>query len=162
VHPISALQTEWSLWWREIEDEILPAARALGVGVVAYSPLGRGFLTGAVTSEEFAAEDFRARDPRFHGAHLRTNLALVSELRSMAAERDATVGQLALAWLLAQGEDVVAIPGTRQADRLAENAAAAAITLSATELERIDALAPRHAWSGDRYSFATDTARSAA
>ncbi len=162
VHSISALQTEWSLWWREIEDDVLPTARRLGIGLVAYSPLGRGFLTGAVTADAFAPDDFRRRDPRFHGEHLQRNLALVDEVRRLAAEHDATPPQLALAWLLAQGQDVVPIPGTKHRERIEENAGAVDIELSAADLDRLEALAPRRAWSGDRHSFATHTTRTAA
>ncbi|HEY6353427.1 MAG TPA: aldo/keto reductase [Burkholderiaceae bacterium] len=162
VHPISALQTEWSLWWREIEDEILPAARRLGIGIVAYSPLGRGFLTGRVTGDALGDEDFRSRDPRFHGEHLERNLALIAEVRRLAAEHQATPAQLALAWLLHQGDDVVAIPGTKHRQLLQENAAANSIALSPDDLHRLEALTPRTAWSGDRYSFATCTTRTVA
>lgn len=154
THPISALESEWSLWWREIEDDVLPAARRLGIGIVPYSPLGRGFLTGAVATDTLEADDLRRGDPRFAGPALEHNQALVDEVRRVAAEREATPGQLALAWLLAQGEDVVPIPGTKRRVRLEENAAAAAITLSRRELDRLEAAAPRAAWSGDRHSFA--------
>lgn len=159
VHPISALQTEWSLGWREIEDDVLPAARRLGIGVVAYSPLGRGLLTGAVSADAFGANDFRRRDPRFHGEHLRRNRALVDELRRLAAEHDATPAQLGLAWLLAQGQDVVAVPGTKRRERIEENAGAVDIELSVGDLSRLEELVPRRAWSGDRHSFATQTTR---
>lgn len=151
VHPISTLQCEWSLWWREVEDDVLGVARRLGIGLVAYSPLGRGFLTGSVTTEAFGADDLRRRDPRFHGEHLERNLALVGAL---AGERGVTSAQLALAWLLAQGDDVVPIPGTKWRELLDENAAAAAISLSPAELDRLEAAAAREAWSGDRRSFA--------
>jgi len=154
THPITALESEWSLWWREIEDDVLPAARRLGIGIVPYSPLGRGFLTGAVTTDTFDVDDLRRRDPRFAGQALEHNRALVDEVRRVAAEREVTPGQLALAWLLAQGDDVVPIPGTKRRERLEENAAAAAITLSPTDLDRLEAAAPRAAWSGDRQSFA--------
>jgi aryl-alcohol dehydrogenase-like predicted oxidoreductase len=161
VHPISAVQCEWSLWWREVEDDVVPAARRLGIGVVAYSPLGRGFLTGAVATADLDADDFRRRDPRFAGAELTRNEAVLDAVASMAAERGVTQAQLTLAWLLAQGEDVVAIPGTRRAQRVTENIAAAAVRLSPTDLRRIEEIAPRQAWAGDRQSFAARlTARS--
>ncbi len=154
VHPITAVQLEWSLFWREPEDDVIPAARRLGIGVVPYSPLGRGILTGALPSSGFGSGDFRANDPRFAGVDLTRNLALVDALRHLAEERGASPGQLALAWLLAQGADVVPIPGTRSAHRVAENAAAAALELSPTGLARIEQIAPRSAWTGDRFSFA--------
>lgn len=154
VHPISAVQFEWSLTWREAEDDIVPAARSLGTGLVAYSPLGRGLLTGALPSGQFGQGDFRAGDPRFGGENLPGNLALAAAIRDLAAGYGATAGQLALAWLLARGPDVVPIPGTRRATRLAENAAAAELELTAADLDRIEAAAPRGAWSGDRQSFA--------
>jgi aryl-alcohol dehydrogenase-like predicted oxidoreductase len=152
VHPITALQTEWSLWSREIEDEILPTARELGIGIVPYSPLGRGFLTGQIKSaDDFAPDDFRRHNPRFQGENLQRNLALVQEIRTMAAEKDAEAGQLALAWLLAQGDDVAPIPGTRRIPYLEQNAAAAFVTLTIEDLARIEALAPRGIAAGDRY-----------
>jgi aryl-alcohol dehydrogenase-like predicted oxidoreductase len=154
VHPISAVQFEWSLTWREAEDDIVPAARSLGTGLVAYSPLGRGLLTGALPSGQFGQGDFRAGDPRFGGENLAGNLALAAAIRDLAAGYGATAGQLALAWLLARGPDVVPIPGTRRAARLAENAAAADLELTAADLDRIEAAAPRAAWAGDRQSFA--------
>lgn len=154
VHPITALQCEWSLWWREVEDDVVPAARTLGIDLVPYSPLGRGFLTGTVNTGGFAPGDFRLRDARFQGAHLERNLALVGEIRSLAMQHDATPGQLALAWLLAQGNGVVPIPGTKHSARLDENAAAVEIALSAADLDRLEAVAPRGGWSGDRDSFA--------
>jgi aryl-alcohol dehydrogenase-like predicted oxidoreductase len=154
AHPIAAVQCEWSLWWRDVEDDVLPAARRLGIGVVPYSPLGRGFLTGAVHTGAFAPGDFRRHDPRFHGASLERNAALVGEIARLAAEHEVTAAQLALAWLLAQGADVVPIPGTKRPDRLGENAAAADVELSAAGLARLEAAAPRDAWSGDRQSFA--------
>ncbi len=154
VHPISALQCEWSLWWREVEDDVVPAARRLGVGLVAYSPLGRGFLAGSVTTTEFGADDFRRNDPRFAGAELARNEAVVAEVGRLASARGVTPAQLTLAWLLAQGEDVVPIPGTRRRARLEENAAAADIELSPQDLDQLQAIAPRTAWAGDRQSFA--------
>ncbi len=154
VHPISALQCEWSLWWREVEDDIVPTARRLGVGLVAYSPLGRGFLTGAVTTQTFSGDDFRRDDPRFIGAALARNQAVVDEVGRLSGARGVTPAQLTLAWLLAQGDDVVPIPGTRRLKRLDENAAATALELSADELDRLQAVAPRTVWAGDRRSFA--------
>ncbi|MBV9381848.1 MAG: aldo/keto reductase [Streptosporangiaceae bacterium] len=154
VHPIAALQCEWSLWWRDVEDEVLPAARRLGIGVVPYSPLGRGFLTGGLDPAALTRDDIRHRDPRFQGGQLARNRALVGELRLLAEEKGVTSGQLALAWLLAQGPDVVPIPGTKRRDRLAENAAAAAVELSPADLGRLETVAPREAWAGDRDSFA--------
>jgi aryl-alcohol dehydrogenase-like predicted oxidoreductase len=162
VHPVSAVQFEWSLTWREAEDEVVPAARRLGVGLVAYSPLGRGMLTAAM-SPDFGPGDFRAGDPRFRGGDLTRNLALVGAVADVAAGLGITAGQLALAWLLARGPDVVPIPGTRRASRVAENAAAAGVRLTAADLARLEAAAPRAAWAGDRTSFAAPaTARTAA
>jgi aryl-alcohol dehydrogenase-like predicted oxidoreductase len=150
VHPITALQTEWSLWTRDIEEHILPAARELGIGVVPYSPLGRGFLSGRFTSpEELDENDFRRHGPRFTGENLERNLALVEKVREIAAEKGCTPGQLALAWVLAQGEDVVPIPGTKRRTYLEENLAAVDVRLSAEDLARIDAEVP--AAAGDRY-----------
>ncbi|MFI6512161.1 aldo/keto reductase [Streptosporangium sp. NPDC050855] len=154
THPISAAQYEWSLWWRDIEDDVLPTARRLGIGLVPYSPLGRGFLAGAVTADTFGAGDFRGGDPRFQGENLERNRALVAEVRRLAAEREVTPAQLSLAWLLAQGDDVVPIPGTRRAARLAENARSAEIVLSPADRDLLEAAVPRAAWSGDRRAFA--------
>jgi len=154
VHPITAVECEWSMWWREVEDEVVPTARRLGIGTVAYSPLGRGFLSGALDTESFGPQDFRRRDARFQGEHLARNRARVAALGQFAAERGVTAGQLALAWLLAQGQDVIPIPGTRHSARLEENAGAAEVELSPEDLERLEALAGRTAWSGDRDSFA--------
>ena len=152
VHPISALQTEYSLWTRDPEDSVLPTVRELGIGFVAYSPLGRGFLSGAITKpDDLAEDDFRRRNPRFQGANFDKNLELVERVREIAAERGVTPGQLALAWLLAQGEDIVPIPGTKRREYLEENAAASGIELSADELERIDEAAPAGVTAGDRY-----------
>jgi aryl-alcohol dehydrogenase-like predicted oxidoreductase len=152
THPITALQSEWSLWTRNIEDAVLPVVRRLGIGIVPYSPLGRGFLTGQITSpDDFAPDDFRRNSPRFQGENFQRNLDLVAEVRRMADEKHITAGQLALAWLLAQGEDVVPIPGTKQRTKLEENAGACAVTLSKDDLQRLEALAPRDAWSGARY-----------
>lgn len=154
VAPISAVQTEWSLFWREVEDELVPAARELGINVVAYSPLGRGLLTGAVRGDQSAAGNFRSSDPRFIGAAIETNISVVDTLSELARVNDCTTGQLCLAWLLAQGSDVYAIPGSRRAERLVENAAAATIELSPDTLRRIEAVAGRDRWAGDRQSFA--------
>src|SRR6202034_174366 len=143
IHPIAALQSEWSLWSRDIEDEIVPTARELGIGIVPYSPLGRGFLTGEITTvEDLAADDFRRHSPRFAGENFQRNLELVERVRALAAEKDCTPGQLALAWLLHQGEDVVPIPGTRRINRLEENVGALEVVLSAEDLRRIDEVAP--------------------
>ena len=152
VHPISALQTEYSLWTRDPEDAVLPTVRELGIGFVAYSPLGRGFLSGAITKpDDLAEDDFRRRNPRFQGSNFDKNLELVERVREIAAGRDVTPGQLALAWLLHRGDDVVPIPGTKRREYLEENAAASEIELSADELERIDEAAPAGVTAGDRY-----------
>jgi aryl-alcohol dehydrogenase-like predicted oxidoreductase len=154
AHPIAALQLEWSLTWRECEDEVIPAARRLGVGIVPYSPLGRGLLTGTLTASSAAQAPMRAQDRRFAGEALDRNLQLVDAVAKIAREHGATPAQLALAWLLAQGRDVTPIPGTKRRDRLAENLAAAALTLSAEDLEQLENAVPRSAWAGDRSSFA--------
>jgi aryl-alcohol dehydrogenase-like predicted oxidoreductase len=154
VHPIAAIEFEWSLSWREPEDDVVPAARAAGAGLVPYSPLGRGLLTGKLPTGPFAPGDFRAADGRFAGDALDRNLTLVGELSRIAEKRGVTTGQLALAWLLARGRDVVPIPGTRNHARVTENAAAADIVLSADDLATLEAAAPRAAWTGDRRSFA--------
>jgi aryl-alcohol dehydrogenase-like predicted oxidoreductase len=154
VHPLAAVELEWSLSWREPEDDVIPAARALGIGVVAYSPLGRGLLTGALPAGSFGAGDFRAGDARFAGANLDRNRALVAELQRLATERGVSLGRLALAWLIAQGPDVVPIPGSRRRARVLDNAAAAAVTLSADDLAALERAVPRDAWQGDRRSFA--------
>ena len=154
VHQVSAVQCEWSLWWREVEDDVVPAARQLGIGVVGYSPLGRGFLTGSVGTQDFGEGDSRRQDPRFSGTDLAQNQEVIDAVATFAAARGVSAAQLTLAWLLAQGDDIVAIPGTRRADRVTENVAAAALSLSPAELERIEQLAPRRAWAGDRQSFA--------
>lgn len=154
THPISAAQYEWSLWWRDIEDDVLPTARRLGIGMVPYSPVGRGFLAGPVGVDGFGAGDFRQNDPRFQAENLKQNEAIVAEVRSLAAARGVTPAQLVLAWLLAQGDDVVPIPGTRRAERVEENAKAADVELSQDDLDRLEAVAPRDAWVGDRQSFA--------
>src|SRR6266480_5423 len=155
THPITALQSEWSLWTRDLEDAVLPIARRLGIGIVPYSPLGRGFLTGQINSpDDFAPDDFRRTNPRFQGENFQRNLDLVAEVRSMADEEHITSGQLALAWLLAQGDDVVPIPGTKQRTKLEQNVGACAVTLSMDDLQRLEAIAPKGAWSGARYANA--------
>src|SRR5205809_742898 len=152
THPISALQTEYSLWTRDPEDEILPAVRELGIGFVAYSPLGRGFLTGQIRSEDdFAEDDFRRFNPRFQGENMRRNLELVERVREVADEKGVTPGQLALAWTLAQGDDIVPIPGTKRVRYLEENAGAIDVELTEDDLARLDELAPAGAAAGDRY-----------
>jgi aryl-alcohol dehydrogenase-like predicted oxidoreductase len=153
THPITALQTEYSLWERALEAEILPAARELGVGVVPYSPVGRGFLTGAITSlEDLPADDFRRTDPRFAGENLARNLALVEQVRALAATVGATPVQVALAWLLAQGEDLVPIPGTKRVRYVEENAAAADLRLDPQTVQALSAAAPPGATAGERYA----------
>ncbi len=152
IHPISALQTEYSLWSRDPEDEILPTIRELGIGFVPYSPLGRGFLTGAITSpDDFAPDDFRRRSPRFQGDNFAKNLQLVDQVKAIATEKGVTPGQLALAWLLAQGDDIVPIPGTKRRSYLEENIGATKVTLTAEDLSRIDAFAPKGIAAGERY-----------
>jgi aryl-alcohol dehydrogenase-like predicted oxidoreductase len=153
VHPISALQSEWSLWSRDLEVEMVPLARELGVGIVPYSPLGRGFLTGQITSvDDFDAEDFRRVNPRFMGDNFAKNLELVEAVRAIAAAKECTPGQLALAWVLAQGEDVVPIPGTKRVSYLEENVGALAVDLDDADLAAIDATFPADAAAGDRYA----------
>jgi aryl-alcohol dehydrogenase-like predicted oxidoreductase len=155
VHPITALQTEYSLWSRDIESDILPACRELGIGLVAYSPLGRGFLSGQIkTIDDLADDDWRRSNPRFQGANFAKNLELVDRLREIASEKSCTPAQLALAWLLAQGNDIVPIPGTRRVERLDENTGAVEIALSAQELAAIDAVMPQDAAAGTRYAEA--------
>jgi aryl-alcohol dehydrogenase-like predicted oxidoreductase len=155
VHPIAALQSEWSLWTRDIEAGVLAAARAHGIGIVPFSPLGRGFLTGAITSPaDFGPDDFRANNPRFQGENFDRNLDLVAAVTKLAAEKGCTPGQLALAWVMAQGPDVVPIPGTKRPAYLEENAAACWIELSAEDLARLDKVAPPGAAAGERYPFA--------
>ena len=150
VHPITALQTEYSLWTRDVEAEILPTCRELGIGFVPYSPLGRGFLSGRFKSpDELDENDFRRHGPRFQGEALEQNLQLAAKVEELAGEKGCTAGQLALAWVLAQGDDVVPIPGTKRRTYLEENLAAADIELSAADLAHIDAEVP--AAAGDRY-----------
>jgi aryl-alcohol dehydrogenase-like predicted oxidoreductase len=150
---ISAIQNEWSLWSRDLEDEVLPTARELGIGIVPYSPLGRGFLTGEITRiEDLAPDDFRRASPRFQGENFQRNLDLVARVRELAAERGVSAAQLALAWVHAQGDDVVPIPGTKRRRYLEENVAALDIKLNESDLRRIEEVAPRGAFSGDRYA----------
>jgi aryl-alcohol dehydrogenase-like predicted oxidoreductase len=152
VHPISALQTEYSLWSRDPEDEILATVRDLGIGFVAYSPLSRGFLTGQIKSiDDLAPDDYRRYSPRFQGENFARNLELVERVTDIASEKGVTPGQLALAWVLAQGEDIVPIAGTKRRAYLEENVAASNITLSAEDLARIDEVAPRGVAAGTRY-----------
>jgi aryl-alcohol dehydrogenase-like predicted oxidoreductase len=152
VHPISALQSEYSLWTRDPEDEVLPLLRELGIGLVAYSPLGRGFLTGEIRSpEDLAEDDFRRSNPRFQGANFERNLELVRRVQEIAAEKDCTPGQLALAWVMAQGRDIVAIPGTKRRSYLEQNVAASELELTDEDLARIDEAAPHGSAAGDRY-----------
>lgn len=152
VHPIAALQTELSLWTRDAEAVLLPLCRDLGITFVAYSPLGRGFLTGAFRSPgDLADDDWRRQNPRFAAGNFERNLALVGEVERLAAARGVSAAQLALAWVLSRGPHVVAIPGTRRLERLAENAAAAGLTLTPAELEALDAIAPPGAAAGERY-----------
>jgi aryl-alcohol dehydrogenase-like predicted oxidoreductase len=152
VHPIAALQTEYSLWSREPEDELLELTRQLGITFVAYSPLGRGFLTGSLKSpDDLAPDDWRRKNPRFQGENFTKNLELVEELEAMARAKGTTAAQLALAWLLTRGKNVVPIPGSRRIDRLEENAAAADIKLTDNELYRLELIAPVGAAAGTRY-----------
>ena len=152
VHPITALQSEWSLWTRGIEAEIVPAARELGVGIVPYSPVGRGFLTGRYTSvDDLSADDFRRNNPRFQGDNLEANLAIVQRVREVADDVGCTPVQLALAWLLHQGEDVVPIPGTKRVKYVEENAEATDIALTADHLAALEEAAPVGAAAGGRY-----------
>jgi aryl-alcohol dehydrogenase-like predicted oxidoreductase len=153
VHPISALQTEYSLWSRDVEDEILPAIRELGIGLVAYSPLGRGFLSGRIRSvDDLEAGDFRRDNPRFQGENFEKNLELVERVEELAAAKGCTAAQIALAWVLAQGEDIVPIPGTTRVKNLDENVAALHVELSDEELRDLEAVFPKGAAAGDRYA----------
>ena len=152
VHPITALQTEYSLWTRDPEPEILPLCRELNIGFVAYSPLGRGFLTGQIKRpEDLAEDDFRRHNPRFQGENFQKNLDLVTRVQEMAEGKGVTAAQLALAWVLHQGDDLVPIPGTRRVTRLEENLAALQITLTADELEALASLMPLGVAAGTRY-----------
>jgi aryl-alcohol dehydrogenase-like predicted oxidoreductase len=153
VHPIAALQTEYSLWSRDPEDEILPTVRELGIGFVPYSPLGRGFLTGQIKRiEDLETDDYRRGSPRFQGENFRKNLDLVEEINAIAAEKRCAPSQLALAWVLAQGKDIVPIPGTKRRKYLEENVGALAVELTPADLARIDRAFPRGAASGERYA----------
>jgi aryl-alcohol dehydrogenase-like predicted oxidoreductase len=152
VHPITALQTEFSVWTRDCEEEILPTVRELGIGFVAYSPLGRGFLTGTVKRpDDLAPDDFRRRSPRFQDENLRKNLVIADRLGTLAHEKGVTPGQLALAWLLAKGRDIVPIPGTKRRPYLEENVAAAAIPLTPEDVARLDRSIPAGITVGARY-----------
>jgi len=151
VHPISALQSEYSLWSRDIEDEIIPTLRELGIGLVPYSPLGRGFLTGQITRfEDLDADDYRRHSPRFQGENFDKNLHLVEKVKDLAAQKGVTAGQLALAWVMAQGEDIVPIPGTKHRKYLEENVAAVQIQLTEQELAEIEEIMPKGVASGSR------------
>jgi len=152
VHPISALQTEYSLWTRDPEDEILPTVRALGIGFVAYSPLGRGFLSGRIRSlDDLDKDDFRRFNPRFQGDNFTRNLDLVNQVRAVATEKGVTPSQLALAWVLSRGADVIPIPGTTRRSHLEENLGALEIDLTPEDLDRIESAFPKGATAGDRY-----------
>src|SRR6185369_3992251 len=153
AHPITAVQTELSLWSRDAEAEVLPAVRELGIGYVAYSPLGRGFLTGQLKSpSDFAEDDFRRNQPRFQGENFDRNIELVREVGKLAEEKGCTTAQLALAWVLAQGEDIVPIPGTKHIRYLDDNIGALDVTLSREDLDRLDAILPPGAAAGERYA----------
>lgn len=155
VHPISVLQSEYSLWSRDPEDEVLPTLRELGIGLVAYSPLGRGFLTGQITRfEDFDADDYRRLSPRFQGDNFAKNLYLVEHIKAIAAHKGVTAGQLALAWVMARGDDIVPIPGTKRRKYVEENVAAGAVAISPTEMAEIDRALPKGAAAGDRYPAA--------
>jgi aryl-alcohol dehydrogenase-like predicted oxidoreductase len=155
VHPIAALQTEYSLWSRDPEEEILPTCRQLGIGFVPYSPLGRGWLTGKIRKpEDLAADDWRNKHPRFQGENFQKNLDLVGRVEHLAHDKGCTPSQLALAWLLAQGEDIVPIPGTKRRLFLEENAGAADLTLKDSDLRRIAEVVPKGVAAGPRYSEA--------
>jgi len=152
VHPITALQTEYSLWERTPEDKILPTTRELGIGFVPYSPLGRGFLSGRITSiDDLAVDDFRRRGPRFQGENFQKNLDLVEKVKEIANEKDITASQLALAWVLSRGEDIVPIPGTKRVKYLEENVGAVDVELTADDLRRLDEAFPQGVAAGDRY-----------
>jgi len=152
VHPVSALQSEYSLWTRDPEEEVLPTLRELGIGFVAYSPLGRGFLTGQLKSpDDFAEDDYRRNSPRFQGENFSINRELVGRITAIAERKGITPGQLALAWVMAQGSDIVPIPGTKRRKYLEENIASGAMTISAAEMAEIAAALPKDAAAGDRY-----------
>ena len=152
MHPITALQSEYSLWTRDPEEEVLGVCRELGIGFVPYSPLGRGFLTGQIKSfEDLAEDDYRRTAPRFQGENFQRNLDLVNQVKEIAREKHCTPAQLALAWVLAQGEDVVPIPGTKRRKYLRENVDALEVLLNADDLERINEVAPKDVAAGSRY-----------
>jgi aryl-alcohol dehydrogenase-like predicted oxidoreductase len=152
THPITALQTEYSLWTRDLEADILPTVRELGIGLVAYSPLGRGFLTGAIQRpDDLAADDWRRNNPRFQGENFQRNRDLVAAIQQMAEQKGVTAAQLALAWVLAQGADIVPIPGTTRPERVDENVGALEVELTDAELEQLDEIAPLGAAAGMRY-----------
>jgi aryl-alcohol dehydrogenase-like predicted oxidoreductase len=153
VHAITALQSEYSLWTRDPEGRVLPTCRELGIGLVAYSPLGRGFLTGQITSyEDFAPDDYRRNSPRFQGENFQRNLDLVKKVEDIARRKNCTPSQLALAWVLAQGDDIVPIPGTKRVKYLEENVGALDVNLSADDLEQIEKILPKGAAAGQRYN----------
>ena len=155
VHPATALQSEWSLWTRGVEDEVVPTCRELGIGIVPFSPLGRGFLTGGITRvDALPADDMRRNLPRFAEGNLDRNLRIVAALRELAGEKGVTAGQLALAWVQSRGADVVPIPGTKRRKYLEENAAAATLELSGEDIARIEAAVPADAVAGERYPSA--------
>jgi aryl-alcohol dehydrogenase-like predicted oxidoreductase len=157
VHPVTAVQSEYSLWTRDVEAHVLPTLRALGIGLVPYSPLGRGFLTGAIRSvESLDEDDFRRGNPRFADANLQRNLHIVDEVEAVAREAGATPAQVALGWVLAQGDDIAAIPGTKRVSRIEENSAADALVLTADQLARLTAIGPP---AGDRYADMTPVGR---
>jgi aryl-alcohol dehydrogenase-like predicted oxidoreductase len=152
-HPISALQTEYSLWTRDPEDEVLPTVRELGIGFVAYSPLGRGFLSGQIRSpDDLDEDDFRRANPRFQGANFARNLEVVERVRAMADEKGVTASQLALAWVLSRGDDVVPIPGTKRRRYLEENVAPVEVELTPAEIDDIESVVPKGAIAGERYA----------
>ncbi|WP_076789267.1 aldo/keto reductase [Chlorobium sp. KB01] len=152
VHPLTALQSEYSMWSREPEEEVLPTLRELGIGFVAYSPLGRGFLTGELKSpDDFPLDDYRRNSPRFQGEHFMKNLELVKGIKVIATKKGITAAQLALAWVLAQGADIVPIPGTKQRGYLEENIAAGSVVISESEMAEISTALPKNAVSGERY-----------
>lgn len=153
VHVITALQSEYSLWTRDPEDRVLPTCRELGIGLVAYSPLGRGFLTGQIKRfEDFAPDDYRRKSPRFEGANFQKNLDLVNKVKDLANQKKCTPSQLALAWVLAQGDDIIPIPGTKRVKYLEENIGAMGVNLSADDLAQIEKIVPKGAVAGQRYN----------
>jgi aryl-alcohol dehydrogenase-like predicted oxidoreductase len=153
VHPITAVQSEWSLWSRDIEDEVVGTCRELGIGIVPYSPLGRGFLTGAITTpDDLAEDDFRRQNPRFQGENFQRNLDVVAEVRDLAQDKGVSPAQLALAWVMAQGPDVVPIPGTKRVAYLEENMGALDVKLTPDDLAAIEEVAPRGGFAGPRYA----------